>query len=58
MLAPFVPMLASTDYSVAFEELALPQSFLKAVITHRGALTPDFQYLKEFLTRSIPGVQL
>jgi alpha-aminoadipic semialdehyde synthase len=57
MLAPFVPILASTDYSVAFEELALPQSFLKAVITHRGALTPDFQYLKEFLTRSIPGVK-
>jgi hypothetical protein len=37
------------DYSKAFEELDLPDEVKKAVIAHRGQLTPKFEYLNTFL---------
>lgn len=55
-LVPHVPVLCSTDFSVPLEKLSLPQFFLKAVIAHQGSLTPNFQYLKEFLNKNISGV--
>jgi len=48
-LSPFVPAIASADYSVAFGDLRLPSEILRAVILHRGKLTPEYQYLERFL---------
>ncbi|MCB2210616.1 hypothetical protein KQI52_00725 [bacterium] len=49
MLKPFLPALASADYSVPFEELDLPPEFKRALIAHQGELTPDYKYIEDFL---------
>jgi len=46
-LAPFIPALASADFDAPFESLALPDSILRAVIVHRGELTPEYEYLQQ-----------
>ena len=46
-LLPFVKQMSQTDFSVPFEELALPPEIKRAVITHGGELTPDYCYLKD-----------
>ncbi len=48
-LGRFVPAIARADYSVAFEELALPPEIKRAVIVHRGQLTPDYRHLASHL---------
>ena len=48
-LLPFIPAMGICDYSKAFEELDLPDEVKKAVIAHRGQLTPKFEYLNTFL---------
>jgi alpha-aminoadipic semialdehyde synthase len=48
-LASFIPALARADYRVAFEDLDLPSALRRAVIAHRGRLTPDYSYLEEHL---------
>ncbi len=48
-LIPFVPALARTDFNKDFDNLEIPKEFKRAVITHQGKLTPDFEYLKKFL---------
>jgi alpha-aminoadipic semialdehyde synthase len=49
VLEPFIPALAAADYSAPFDELALPPPIRRAVIAHRGELTPDYRYLLEHL---------
>lgn len=51
-LARFLPSLARADFDVAFSDLDLPPEILRAVIAHRGMLTPDFAYLEEHLEKS------
>jgi len=51
VLAGFVPAIARADYSVSFAELALPPELKRAVIVHRGELTPDYRYLDESAQR-------
>ena len=48
-LLPFVKTLSETDYSVDFEDLNMPVEFKDAVIAHQGKLTPNFEYLSEYL---------
>ncbi|MEE9431007.1 MAG: bifunctional lysine ketoglutarate reductase /saccharopine dehydrogenase family protein [Melioribacteraceae bacterium] len=48
-LYPFIQDLVKIDYSKDFEDLDLPDEFKKAVITHKGKLTPNFEYLKKYL---------
>ncbi len=48
-LKPFVPRLAQANFAVPFEDLELPVEFHRAVIAHRGELTPEFKYLKKYL---------
>jgi alpha-aminoadipic semialdehyde synthase len=45
-LSPLVPVLAATDFAAPFEELALPPELKRAVIAHKGMLTPAFAYLQ------------
>lgn len=48
-LSPFVPALATANFTDSFEELNLPRELKDAVIVHRGKLTRQYQYLEKFL---------
>lgn len=48
-LTPFVYAMGACDYSQPFDALDLPMEVKKAVIAHRGKLTPKFEYLSEFV---------
>jgi len=49
-LVEFVPDIVKTDFSKPFDELTLPAPMKKAMILHNGELTPDYHYLREYLT--------
>ncbi len=48
-LRDFVPAIAAADYGRPFAELDLPPEIRRAVVTHRGELTPDYRYLERYL---------
>ncbi|MCP4552675.1 MAG: hypothetical protein GY834_11675 [Bacteroidetes bacterium] len=48
-LFEYVKPIASADYQVPFELLDLPDPIKNAVIIHRGELTPDFEYINQYL---------
>lgn len=48
-LTPLVPDLAKTDFSAEFDTLDLIAPLKRALICHNGSLTPDFEYLQEYL---------
>jgi alpha-aminoadipic semialdehyde synthase len=56
-LLPFIDALARADYGVAFDQLALPPTIRRAVIAHRGALTPDYAYLADSLSTEAKATQ-
>ncbi len=45
----FVNVIVSTNYDVPFEFLNLPKPIKKALIIHKGKLTPDYEYISEYL---------
>jgi alpha-aminoadipic semialdehyde synthase len=49
VLLPYVPALAAADYTASFDDLSLPPEIKRAVIAHRGQLTPVYQYLHQHL---------
>jgi len=49
VLMQYIPTIAQADYSVPFEELALPPEIKRAVIVYQGELTPDYRYIKKYL---------
>lgn len=49
VLKDFIPAIVEADFTAPFEELALPAPIKRAVIVHRGELTPDFAYLQRYL---------
>jgi saccharopine dehydrogenase (NAD+, L-lysine forming) len=48
-LMAFVTDMARADWTVDYERLALPPALKKAVVVHRGQLTPSFHYLEPHL---------
>ena len=48
-LKPFLPALSRADFGSGFESLELPPPIKKAMILHRGRLTPGYLYLQKFL---------
>lgn len=48
-LVGFVKPIAAANYDVAFEELDIPGPVKRAMILHKGRLTPDYEYIVEFL---------
>jgi alpha-aminoadipic semialdehyde synthase len=50
VLLPFVPSLARADYEISFADLHIPQEFRRAVVAHKGRLTPDYEYLFEYIS--------
>ncbi len=49
-LLPFVPALARADHSKSFEECDLPFPIKKAIILYRGEFTPEYEYMKKFIS--------
>jgi hypothetical protein len=47
---PFLPDLCRLDLNDPGAPAALPDPLKPALIVHRGELTPDYAYLKPFLT--------
>jgi alpha-aminoadipic semialdehyde synthase len=52
ILRGMVPALAQADFREGFEGLHLPSSLKKAVVTHKGALTPAYRYLADALAKA------
>jgi alpha-aminoadipic semialdehyde synthase len=48
-LKPLVPSILKGDFSAEFEHCRLPRPIRNAVILYHGGLTPDYQYLNEFI---------
>ena len=49
VLREMVPALAAADWRADLEDLGLPSHLQRAVIVHRGELTPRYAYLREHL---------
>jgi alpha-aminoadipic semialdehyde synthase len=48
-LLGYVKAIASADYHVSFDDLDIPGPIKRAMILHRGKLTPDYEYISEHL---------
>lgn len=48
-LLRFIPPLARCDWRAPLDALGLPPALHGAIILHQGQLTPEFEYLKEYL---------
>jgi len=48
-LLPFLKDLSAADFSLPFENLDLPPEIMRALIVHKGELTPDYRYLKTYM---------
>jgi alpha-aminoadipic semialdehyde synthase len=53
VLRGFVPGITGAEFSAEFADLDLPSPIKRAVISHRGELTPDYRYLAQFLEKGI-----
>lgn len=49
VLKDYIPALVAADFDAPFAELNLPAPIKRAVIVHKGELTPDFAYLQRYL---------
>lgn len=49
ILVNYVKQLAEADYTASFESLNIAPEFKRALILHNGKLTPDFEYMANFL---------
>jgi alanine dehydrogenase len=49
VLKGMVPDLAAADWLADFDQLQLPAHLKKAVIVHKGELTPGYAFLKKYL---------
>ena len=49
VLRGLIVELAAADWEADFDALDLPDHLKRAVVVHRGELTPDYQYLEEHL---------
>lgn len=50
-LLPFMPALATADFSLPFARCPLPPEIKNAVIVYKGKLTHKYQHLQEFLNK-------
>jgi alpha-aminoadipic semialdehyde synthase len=49
VLVNFVKPIADADFNEHFDDLDLPKAIKKALILHRGELTPEYKYMEAFL---------
>lgn len=48
-LMPFVKSIAQADYDASLEDIDLPHAIKKALILHKGELTPSYKYIEKYL---------
>jgi len=48
-LKGFIPAIAKANFDLPFEQIQLPSPIRKAMILHKGELTPDFKYIQKYL---------
>ncbi len=48
-LIGFMPDIAKANFEVPFDQLELPYSIKRALILHKGELTPEYEYLKKYI---------
>jgi len=48
-LEQFVYGIATADYEADFDHIDLPMPIRRAMILHKGKLTPEYEYLKQYL---------
>ena len=48
-LVRWIPQLARCNWELPFDQLELPDELRRAVLVHRGELTPDYRYLLSHL---------
>jgi saccharopine dehydrogenase (NAD+, L-lysine forming) len=48
-LTEYIKPIADTDFSKEFAQLDLPEPFKKALILHKGNLTPEYTYIEQYL---------
>lgn len=49
VLTNFIKPISQTDYSLPYENLNLPEAIKKALVLHKGELTPSYKYIEQFL---------
>ncbi len=49
-LKPFIPALIAADFRADFSRCRLPDPLKRAVILFRGEFTPDYQYMRQFIS--------
>uniref|UniRef100_A0A7C4CEG2 Alanine dehydrogenase/pyridine nucleotide transhydrogenase N-terminal domain-containing protein n=1 Tax=candidate division WOR-3 bacterium TaxID=2052148 RepID=A0A7C4CEG2_UNCW3 len=52
-LIPFVPAIAKADFGIGLDRLDLPGPVRRALILHRGRLTPEYAYIEKFMTEQV-----
>ena len=50
-LLPYLPAIARTDFNQPLDRLNLPTAIRKALILHRGKLTPEYAYIEEHVRK-------
>ncbi|MFX1263706.1 MAG: hypothetical protein ACFFAZ_16775, partial [Promethearchaeota archaeon] len=50
-LLPLVRGITDADFAAEFEDSQLPDSIKKATIVFRGKFTPEYEYMRDFLSR-------
>ncbi len=48
-LVGFIEPIAKADFAASFQELELPSPIKGAMILHKGKLTPDYEYIQQYL---------
>ncbi len=48
-LLPFISSVTSTDFMQPWNDLTLHEAMKKALILHKGKLTPDYEYISNYL---------
>ena len=53
VLVNFIRPIADADFSLPFNQFNLPSAIKRGLILFNGKLTPDFEYLKQYLPQKI-----
>ena len=53
VLVNFIRPIADADFSLPFNQINLPSAIKRGLILFNGELTPDFEYLKQYLPQKV-----
>lgn len=53
VLVNYIRPIAEADFSLPFDQLKLPSAIKRGLILYKGKLTPDFEYLTQYLPQKV-----